>query len=57
MHWHDWLMMTSEVYICVILTLEYLWGRSDTDIKKEAKRRKQAKEKYGFENLTDGESK
>lgn len=46
-----------ELYIAVILTVEYLWGRSDTDIKNEAKRKKKAREKYNFENLTSGEGK
>lgn len=53
---HAWLDTILELYIAVILTVEYLWGRSDTDIKKEEKRR-QAKKKHDFENLNTGEHK
>lgn len=52
---HQWIDTLLELYIAVILTIEYLWGRSDTDIKKEEKRR--AKKKPDFENLTQGEGK
>lgn len=57
MNWHEWMRDGFDLYICVILTLEYLWGRSDTDIKNEAKRKKKAREKYSFESLTSGEGK
>lgn len=51
---HEWIDTFLELYIAVILTVEYLWGRSDTDIKKEEKR-KAKKDKYTFEKLTTGE--
>ena len=57
MHFYDVTMWLMELYICVILTIEYLWGRSDTDIKNEAKKKYKAREKYRFEHLTDGEHK
>lgn len=57
MNWHEWMRDGFDLYICVILTLEYLWGRSDTDIKNEAKRKRKAREKYNFENITKGEGK
>lgn len=46
-----------EAYIALVLTVEYLWGRSDTDIKNEAKRKKKARERYSFETLNQGEHK
>ena len=46
-----------EAYIAGILTAEYFWGRSDTDMKNEAKRKRKFREKYRWENLTEGESK
>lgn len=57
MSWHEWLRDGFDLYICIILTLEYVWGRSDTDIKIEAKRKKKAREKYHFEFLNMGEGK
>lgn len=53
---HQWLDTLLELYIAIILTVEYLWGRSDTDIKKEEKR-KMNKRKLSFESLTIGEGK
>lgn len=44
-----------EAYIAGVLTAEYFFGRSDTDIKREAVRKKAAREKYKFETLTSGE--
>jgi len=44
-----------ETYIAGILTIEYLWGRSDVDMKNEAKRKRKLREKYRWEHLTDGE--
>ena len=44
-----------EAYIAGILTAEYFWGRSDTDMKNEAKRKRKFREKYNFERLTIGE--
>lgn len=53
---HAWLDTFLELYIAVILTVEYLWGRSDTDIKKEEKRTA-AKRKPNFDTLNQGEGK
>jgi hypothetical protein len=44
-----------EAYIAGILTAEYWWGRSDTDMKNEAKRKRKFRDKYRWENLTSGE--
>lgn len=46
-----------ETAILVVLLAEYFWGRSDTDIKREVTRKKAAREKYKFEQLTTGEGK
>jgi len=52
----EWLMILLDFYICVILTIEYFWGRSDSDLKNEAKKKtKIRRERYQFENLTTGE--
>ncbi len=40
---HQWLDTLLELYICFILTMEYFWGRSDSDIKHEEKRKRAAK--------------
>ena len=42
---HNWLDTILEAYIAYILTMEYFYGRSDTDIKREEKRRKTKAEK------------
>jgi predicted nucleic acid-binding protein len=55
MNWHELLRDAFDLYICVILTVEYFYGRSDTDLKKEEKRR--AKKRPEFEHLTVGEGK
>lgn len=57
MNWHELLRDGFDLYICLILTLEYFYGRSDLDIKNEAKRKKKAREKYRFEFLNIGEGK
>jgi hypothetical protein len=44
-----------EAYIAGVLTAEYFYGRSDTDMKNEAKRKKKLREKYRFDSLTEGE--
>ena len=44
-----------EAYIALILTAEYFFGRSDTDIKREESRKR--KKKIEFESLTNGEMK
>jgi len=45
-----------EAYIAVILTLEYYWGRSDTDIRREEKRKAKKREPR-YDSLTTGEGK
>lgn len=37
---HHWLDTLFEGYIAYILTMEYYFGRSDTDLKKEEKRKR-----------------
>lgn len=44
-----------ESYIAGILTLEYFFGRSDTDMKSEARRKRKFREKYVFDRLVVGE--
>ena len=56
----DWSHLYDQVIetaILLVLLAEYFYGRSDTDIKREAVRRKKAREKYRFEALTQGEMK
>jgi len=53
---HQWLDTILEAYIAYILTREYYYGRSDSDLKKEEKRR-QAKKKPEYESLPTGEGK
>lgn len=53
---HSCLDTILEAYIAVILTVEYFYGRSDSDIKKEEKR-KASKRKLVFDQLTQGEGK
>jgi hypothetical protein len=57
MSWHELISDGLELYVCIILTVEYFYGRSDSDIKSEAKRKKKAREKYHFEALNIGEGK
>jgi len=38
-----------------MLTVEYFWGRSDMDMKNEARKKRKFKEKYSFERLCVGE--
>jgi hypothetical protein len=47
----------ADVCSSILLFVEYFWGRSDTDMKSEAKRKKKFREKYRFETLTTGEGK
>jgi len=57
MKFYDLTMWLMELYICVILTIEYLWGRSDTDFRNEVKKKaKIRREKHAFDELTIGES-
>lgn len=53
-HFYDRVIETA---ILVVLLVEYFWGRSDADIKREVTRKRTAREKYKFDNLTDGEGK
>lgn len=48
--WHKWLDTGLETYIAYILTREYYWGRSDTDIKREVARKKAARAKQKAED-------
>jgi hypothetical protein len=45
----------ADVCSSILLFVEYFWGRSDTDMKSEAKRKRKFREKYRWEHLTDGE--
>lgn len=54
---HEIISNVLEAYIAGILTVEYFWGRSDADMQNEAKKKRKLREKYRFENLTDGEAK
>lgn len=61
---HDWIrnqeaiwlfyILAAELiiglYTAVILTVEYFWGRSDTDIKREVVRKKAARAKQKAED-------
>lgn len=38
-----------ELYVCIILTVEYLWGRPDVVIKNEEKQRKRLRPKKSDE--------
>lgn len=56
MKFYDLTMWFMELYICAILTFEYFWGRSDMDLKNEAKKKaKIRKEKHAFDELNVGE--
>lgn len=52
---YEILALVCDAYICAILTAEYFFGRSDRDMKSEARRKRKFREKYRFENLTNGE--
>lgn len=47
----------SDVVSSVFLVTEYFWGRSDTDMKNEARRKRKFRDKYRWEHLTSGEAK
>jgi hypothetical protein len=47
----------SDVVSSIFLVTEYFWGRSDTDLKNEAKRKRKFREKYRFEEMNVGEGK
>lgn len=52
---YEALSLFFDSYICVILTAEYFFGRSDMDMRNEAKRKRKLRERYRFETLTTGE--
>jgi hypothetical protein len=52
---YEALSLIFDTYICVILSAEYFYGRSDMDMRNEVKRKKKAREKYSFEKLCVGE--
>lgn len=52
---YEILSLLLETSILAILVAEYFWGRSDTDMKNEARRKRKFKEKYNFERLCTGE--
>ena len=47
----------ADVCSSILLFVEYFWGRSDTDMKREAKSKRKLREKYRFEVLNVGEGK
>lgn len=51
------IICVSDVISSIFLVVEYFFGRSDTDMKSEAKRKRKFREKYQFETLTKGEGK
>jgi hypothetical protein len=51
----EWIAIILDLYICIILTVEYLWGRSDTDLKNEAKKKSKIRRDRHFEELNVGE--
>lgn len=54
---YEVLSLLLETCILTILVAEYFWGRSDTNMKNEARRKRKFKEKYSFEHITAGEGK
>jgi hypothetical protein len=54
---YEALSLVFDSYICVMLTAEYFYGRSDMDMRNEAKRKRKFREKYRFDTLTAGEGK
>jgi len=54
---YDVTMWFMEAYICFILTVEYLWGRSDTDLRNEEKKKTRIRREKHMDGLTIGESK
>jgi len=52
---YEALSLIFDLYICIILTAEYFFGRSDMDMRNEARRKRKFKEKYNFERLCVGE--
>jgi len=45
----------ADVCTSILLFVEYFWGRSDTDMKSEAKRKRKFREKYRFDEMNIGE--
>jgi hypothetical protein len=52
---YEVLSLFLEAYIAFMLTVEYFFGRSDMDMKNEAKKKRKMREKYNFERLCIGE--
>jgi hypothetical protein len=50
-----WLDTILEIYICVILTIEYIYDKRLNEHVKSLKKR--TKKRYEFESLTEGEGK
>ena len=51
----EWIMSISELYICVILTIEYFYDKRLNEHVKAMKRR--VKKHLEFEHLNEGEGK
>lgn len=51
----EWISFAAELYICWILTIEYIYDKRLNEHVKAMKRR--VKKHLEFENLTQGESK
>jgi hypothetical protein len=52
---YEALSLLFDAYISLILTAEYFFGRSDMDMRNEAKRKRKFREKYTMEKMTTGE--
>lgn len=52
---YEVLSLILEAYISVMLTVEYFWGRSDMDMRNEAKKKRKMREKYNYERMCIGE--
>ena len=53
----DYVAVILDFYICVILTIEYFFGRSDTDIRNEDKKKRRIRRETHIEHLAIGEHK
>lgn len=49
------IICVSDVISSIFLVVEYFWGRSDMDMRNEAKKKRRLREKYNFEELARGE--
>src|SRR6266446_10943501 len=54
MNVYETLSLVFDLYISLLLTAEYFFGRSDMDMRNEVKRKRKLREKYRFETLTNG---